>query len=68
MIENRNVPLPANWSGFLALPANKADLVEFLCQEIITMSQNDKVVVSGEDVKVTPSIPLTYLQDLHLAM
>ena len=34
-IENERIPLPINWSIFMTLPQNKANLAEFLSQVLI---------------------------------
>ena len=36
VIENRDVLLAKNWSDFMALPENKADLAIFLSEQLIT--------------------------------
>lgn len=35
VIEGRTVPLPTQWQGFISMSANKADLVQFLSQELM---------------------------------
>lgn len=49
VIEDRNVPLPHNWQSFLAVKENKADLANFLSNELIDQSQNQAktVIVAG---------------------
>jgi hypothetical protein len=44
VIENRSVPLPSSWPNFLALP-ERADLVRFLSEHLITNAPPDKVIV-----------------------
>ena len=44
MIENKNVPVPNNWSNFLALSENKADLARFLSEHLIENPPQDKVI------------------------
>ena len=34
-IDSRDVPLPANWDNFLALSDSKADVANFLSDELI---------------------------------
>jgi len=38
IIEHVNVPLPSNWSNFIGLSENKADLAHFLCKHQIQKS------------------------------
>lgn len=51
VIENTNVPLPDNWKGFLSIGENKANLAEFLCQQLLinaaTISPTKLLVVAG---------------------
>ena len=48
LIEGRNVPLPAKWETFMAHPKNKADLANFLSQQLMLQAPSNKtVVVSG---------------------
>ncbi len=35
VIDGRTVPLPTQWQGFVSMSANKADLVQFLSQELM---------------------------------
>ena len=47
-IESRDVPLPKNWTNFLSLPDNKANLAHFLSEELCIQAPDDKeIVVSG---------------------
>ena len=47
-ITNSNVPLPKNWSNFLFLSENKADLCKFLSDRILEHDFGDlEVVLSG---------------------
>ena len=39
------MPLPSNWSNFIALSENKADLARFLSQQLIMQAPNSKVIV-----------------------
>jgi hypothetical protein len=42
------VPLLTNWSNFLALPENKADLARFLSHELLAQAPaNKEIVVAG---------------------
>ena len=42
------MPLPSDWSGFLACPENKSDLACFLSNELILQAPDTKaIVVSG---------------------
>ena len=50
VIENENVPVPNNWSNFLALSENKADLARFLSEHLIENAPQDKVIVSLLDL------------------
>ena len=45
VIENENVPVLNNWSNFLALSENKADLATFLSEHLIENAPQDKVIV-----------------------
>ena len=49
VIEDRHVPLPHNWANFIALPENKADLANFLSNELIHRAPNEKLVVVAVD-------------------
>lgn len=44
-IEDGSVPLPRNWSNFLALGENKADLARFLSEELLRRSPDDKTII-----------------------
>jgi hypothetical protein len=47
-IENRDVPLPVNWRSFLSLDENKADLANFLSEQLCLQAPTDKeVIVAG---------------------
>ena len=42
------MPLPKKWTDFLALRDNKADLAQFLSEELCSQAPNDKeIVVAG---------------------
>jgi len=45
VIDSREVPLPADWSNFLALGENKADLARFLSEQMVGCDQHDKTIV-----------------------
>ena len=47
IIEGRDVPLPANWPNFLALPENKSDRTRFLSDEMIRRAPTDKEAVTA---------------------
>ena len=44
-IESRDVPLQANWTNFLALAENKADLANFLSEELMRQTPLDGTVM-----------------------
>ena len=44
-IESRDVPLQANWTNFLALAENKADLAKFLSEELMRQAPLDGTVM-----------------------
>ena len=44
-IKTESVPLPADWSSFMALEENKADLAQLLSNHLIEHSPDDEVVV-----------------------
>lgn len=54
-IKNESVPLPADWSSFMALEENKADLAQLLSNHLIEHSLDDEpvVVVSGGFAEAT---------------
>ena len=48
LVEGRDVPLPKNWSNFLSLADNKADLAHLLSEELCSQAPVDKeIVVAG---------------------
>ena len=48
LVEGRDVPLPKNWSNFLSLADNKADLAHFLSEELCSQAHVYKeIVVDG---------------------
>jgi len=48
LIEGRKVPLPAKWDTFMAHNENKADLANFLSQQLMLQAPRNKtIVVSG---------------------
>jgi len=72
LVEGRDVPLPNNWSNFLSLADNKADLAHFLSEELCSQAPKDKeIVVAGgfrEELEVKSSkgtTDLTPLKSTH---
>ncbi|KAL5017765.1 hypothetical protein ScPMuIL_002211, partial [Solemya velum] len=70
--EGRDVPLPKNWANFLSLPENKADLAQFLSEELCLQAPDDQeIVVAGgfkqeQDVRSSKNtIDLTHLRARH---
>ena len=71
--ESRAVPLQANWSNFLALSENKADLANFLSEELIMQAPSDQtvmVVAGGFDNEETvecnhPELDISDLRASH---
>ena len=65
LVEGRDVPLPKNWSNFLSLADNKADLAHFLSEELCSQAPVDnEIVVAGgfrDELEVKSS---TYATDL----
>ena len=56
VIENQHVPLPDNWKSFLSLGANKANLAEFLSQQLMTNAVSispTTLVVAGGFAQIT---------------
>ena len=47
VIENKDVPLPNNFSAFLSLNDNKKDLAAFLSEQIILHAPTEKTVVTA---------------------
>lgn len=48
VVEHGSVPLPINWDNFIALAENKADLAQFLSQQLIENAPDGKcIVVAG---------------------
>ena len=48
VVESRNVPLPKNWPNFLSLADNKADLADFLSEQLYLQAPTDKeILVAG---------------------
>ena len=47
VIEDRNVPLPNDWSNFMALSDNKADYARFLSEELILQAPEGKEIVAS---------------------
>ena len=69
VIENRDVPLPKNWSNFMALSENKADLARFLSEQLITRAPESKEIVTvggfKDELEVRSSTPTTPLSCLN---
>ena len=68
LVEGRDVPLPKNWSNFLSLDDNKADLAHFLSEELCSQAPVDKeIVVAGgfrDELEVKSSTGATDLGPL----
>ena len=47
LVEDRDVPLPKSWMNFLSLAENKADLANFLSEELIIQAPDGKEIVVG---------------------
>ena len=56
LVEGRDVPLPKNWTNFLSLPENKADLADFLSEELCLQAPTDKEVVVGGDSEMNTKL------------
>src|SRR3989442_774798 len=72
IVEGRQVPLPKNWSNFLSLADNKADLAHFMSEKLCSQAPKDKeiVVVGGfrDELEVKSSkgtTDLSYLKSTH---
>ena len=46
------MPLPSNWSNFIALSENKEDLACFLSEHLIMQAPNSKVIVAAGTVQI----------------
>ena len=46
-IESRDVPLPAKWENFIAHEENKADLANFLSQQLILRAPSKKTIITA---------------------
>ena len=70
-IENGSVPLPRNWTNFLALEKNKEDLATFLSDELLAQAPADKmIIVAGgfkeeNTAKCNSEMDITALQAYH---
>ena len=71
-VTDGSVPLPKNWSSFITLNENKADLARFLSTALIAQSPVEKVVITGggfteENAVLSSSldIDITALQGYH---
>ena len=74
VIENQNVPLPDKWTNFLSLGENKANLAEFLSQQLMTNAVSiapTTLVVAGGFAQITdvkssdPEMDTSSLQANH---
>ena len=69
LIESRDVPLPKNWTNFLSLADNKADLAHVLSEELCSQAPDNKeIVVAGgfrDELEVRSSKATTYLSNLR---
>lgn len=69
LIENRDVPLPPKWENFMAHPENKADVANFLSQQLILKAPVDKcIVVSGgftDEERVESSGPTVITENIR---
>ena len=68
LVEGRDVPLPKNWSDFLSLADNKADLAHLLSEELCSQAPVDKeiAIVGGfrDELEVKSSTGATDLGPL----
>jgi len=68
IIEGRDVPLPKSWANFLSFPDNKADIANFLSEELLLHAPEDKeLVVAGgstDELEVRSSKATTDLHEL----
>ncbi len=71
-IESGDIPLPGDWSGFLSLGENKADLAHFLAESLLENTPQHKVlVISGAspvDTEILcsdPSLDISGMQANH---
>lgn len=68
LVEGRDVPLPKNWTNFLSLADNKADLANFLSEQLCAQAPDKEVVVAGgfrEELEVRSSKATTELTNLR---
>ena len=69
LVEGRDVPLPKNWTNFLSLPDNKADLAHLLSEELCSQAPDAKeIVVAGgfrDELEVRSSKTTTDLTQLR---
>ena len=69
VIESRDVPLPNNWTNFLSLSENKADLGHFLSEELCSQAPNEKeIIIAGgfrDEREVRSSKPTTDITQLR---
>ena len=70
LVEGRDVPLPKNWTNFLSLPDNKADLAHLLSEELCSQAPDDKeIVIAGgfrDELEVRSSKTTTDLTQLRV--
>ena len=71
-MEGREIPLPQNWSNFLSLADNKADLANFLSEELCLQAPTGKeLIIAGgftDELQVkssTGTSDLTHLKSTH---
>ena len=70
-IENGSVPLPRNWTNFLALEKNKEDLATFLSDELLAQAPADKIIIVAggfkeeNTAKCNSEMDITALQGYH---
>lgn len=58
VVEDSSVPIPNNWNDFLAVPANKADLADFLSKHLITNAPPGKTLVVAGGFHRGPSMDI----------
>lgn len=71
-IEDGSVPLPKNWSNFLALEKNKEDLAQFLSDELLAQAPANKIIIAAGGFKEentakcsNSEVDITALQGYH---
>ncbi|KAL2088639.1 hypothetical protein ACEWY4_015538 [Coilia grayii] len=70
--EDGSVPLPKNWSNFLALEKNKEDLAQFLSDELLAQAPANKIIIAAGGFKEentakcsNSEVDITALQGYH---